>query len=174
VAALEKFHEHIEHRLRVMRIHRELRAIPIARRAQRAELFEDLAALFVAPLPDFFQKLFAAEIMAGLLLFAQLALDHGLRGNARVIGAGKPHGRLALEAGAADQDVLNRIVEHVAHREHPGDIRGRDDDRIGVFARVDLPGKRLRGLPGGIPLLLNVARFVALGDRGHGRNLAGQ
>jgi hypothetical protein len=34
----------------------------------------------------------------------------------------------AFEPGAPDQDVLQRVVEHMAHREHAGDVRRRDDD----------------------------------------------
>jgi len=167
VAALEELDEDGEDGLRVMLVHRERRARPVAGGAKAAELFEDDAALLVAPGPDLFEELVTAEVAAVEFLFAEFALDDGLRGDAGVVGAGYPEGGLALETGAADEDVLQGVVEHVAHRQDAGDVGRRDDDAIGLAIRDDAAGKAVGGLPGGIPLLFDVARFVALADFGH-------
>lgn len=55
----------------------------------------------------------------------------------------------------------------MAHREHTGDVRRRDHDAVGGLA-LDHPAREGAGLePSGIPLLFDIARFVALGDLGH-------
>jgi hypothetical protein len=84
----------------------------------------------------FSRNFLAAEIVAGFLLLAQLALHHRLRRDARVVGARQPQRRLALEAGTADQDVLDRVVQHMAHRQHARDVGRRDHDRVGLLARA--------------------------------------
>ena len=63
-------------------------------------------------------------------------LDHGLRGDAGVIGAGHPQGVVALHAPPADQHVLQRVVEGVAHVQGAGHVRRRDDDGERLAARV--------------------------------------
>ena len=55
-------------------------------------------------------------------------LDHGLRGDAGVVGAGHPEGVVALHPPPADQDVLQRVVERVAQVQGAGHVRRRDDD----------------------------------------------
>ncbi len=55
--------------------------------------------------------------MAGLTLFlTELFLHHDLGGNPSMVGAWKPEHFLAFHTGFAGQDVLNRVVEHVARR----------------------------------------------------------
>jgi hypothetical protein len=44
-----------------------------------------------------------------------------------MIGAGDPAGVIALHAGAADEDVLDRLVQGMTHMQHTGD-GGRGDD----------------------------------------------
>ena len=151
-----------------MRIHRELRAIPITRSTEPAKLLEDNAALFLAPLPDLLDKFFPAKIVPRFLFLPQLALDHGLRRDAGVIGARKPHRGAPLKPRPANKYILNRIVEHVTHREHAGDIRRGNGDAVGRGMRRHLAREAAGLLPGGIPLLLNVPGFVTLGDFGHG------
>ena len=71
----------------------------------------------------------AAEVVARLLLLlAEAPFHHGLRGDAGVIGAGHPQGVVALHAPPADQHVLQRVVEGVAHVQGAGHVRRRDDD----------------------------------------------
>jgi hypothetical protein len=56
--------KHLLHRARVIRIEREAFARPIARAAEPLQLFENDAAVFLAPFPRPAQELFAAEIVA--------------------------------------------------------------------------------------------------------------
>ena len=77
------------------------------------------------------------EVVAVLhdALLAQGLLDDCLGGDAGVVGARQPEHFLALHPRLAGQDVLNRVVQHVAHVEHARHVRGRDDDRIGRLGR---------------------------------------
>ena len=63
-----------------------------------------------------FDQLFAAEVVAVEVFFSSCRppFDHGLRGDAGVIGAGHPEGVVALHPLAADEDVLQRVVQGVA------------------------------------------------------------
>ena len=93
-------------------------------------------------------QLLAAEVVAGLLLLlAQAAFDHGLRGDAGVVGAGHPEGVVALHAPPADQHVLQGVVEGVAHVQGAGDVRRRDDDAERLAVRVGLGCGNSRARP---------------------------
>src|SRR5262249_43056328 len=76
--------KHVEKRLPdgtgADRVEREAGAGPVATAAELAELAEDALFVLFLPLPDTLDQLFAANIVAGLLLFLRDALfDHGLR-----------------------------------------------------------------------------------------------
>ena len=69
--------------------------------------------------PDAFEEFLAAEIVAMLDFFSFLqsscARPRVLRGDAGVVGAGQPEDFLAVHARLAGEDVLDGVVEHVAH-----------------------------------------------------------
>src|SRR5208283_3598625 len=132
-ALFVKLNEHLLDAARIFRVHGEPFARPVARRAELLELLDDDAAVFFLPLPDAFEEFFAAQVVAmpdfaGLF---QRFLDDGLGGDAGVVGAGQPEDFLAVHARLAGEDVLDGVVEDVAHGEHAGDVRRRDDDGIG-------------------------------------------
>ena len=83
-----------------------------------------------------FSTNFSRPIVAAarLLPLHHLALDHHLGGDAGMVGARLPEHVAAAHALEADQDVLERVVERVAHVERAGDVRRRDDDRVGLGA----------------------------------------
>ena len=62
----------------------------------------------------------------------QLALDHHLRGDAGMVHARLPQHVLAAHALEADQNVLQRVVERMAHMQRAGDVGRRDDDGEGL------------------------------------------
>ena len=112
-------------------VHGEALARPVAGGAEFLELLDDDAAVLLLPLPDLLQEGFATEVVAGLfLLLAELPLDDGLGGDARVVGAGEPEDLVPGLAGAASEDVLKGVVENVTEGQDSGDIRRRDDDRV--------------------------------------------
>ena len=87
--------------------------------------------------------LLAPELARVDALGVELLLDHGLRGDAGVVGPGHPQRVEAVHALVAHQHVLDRVVQRVAHVQPAGDVGRRDDDgeRRRVLARGidDLP-----------------------------------
>ena len=81
------------------------RARPVARRAERAELLQNDAAVFFLPLPDFADERLAPEVVAVLHLagFAQRFFDDILRGDAGMVRAGEPKHFLAHHACATSR-----------------------------------------------------------------------
>ena len=62
------------------------------------------------PLPDALDERLAPEVVPGLALAREHALDHGLRGDAGVVGARLPEGVVAAHAVPADERVLERAA----------------------------------------------------------------
>ncbi len=123
------------------------------------------------PFPHAVDELVAAEIGALLLLEVELAFDHHLGGDPGMVGADHPQGVLALQAGDAGEDVLQRIVERMADVEAAGDVGRRHDDgeRLGVGARR---AEQALALPMGIPAGLDGGGVEGFGELGHGQRLA--
>ena len=107
--------EHFAHGTRAALVHREALAIPVERRAERTQLEHDAAAELFLPVPDALEELLAAELVTVRALFAQSPLDLRLRRDARMVAARNPDRVVALHAVIADQDVLQRVVERMAH-----------------------------------------------------------
>ena len=77
-------------------VHGEALARPVDAVAERLHLAEDLAAGLLLPLPDALDERLAAEVVAGLALLGELALDDVLGGDAGVVHAGQPERLVAL------------------------------------------------------------------------------
>ena len=111
-----KFYKNFKNGLGKPLIHREALARPIARCAEPLELVDDGAAQFGLPLPHALEEGLAAHLAAaGLLAFHQLAFDHHLRRDAGMVGAWLPEHVPAAHALEPAQDVLQRVVERMAH-----------------------------------------------------------
>ena len=136
-------------------IHGETLAAPVAGRAEPPQLAGDGAARFRLPAPDPPDERLAAEIVAGLSLGLELALDHHLGRDPRVVGPRLPERVLALHAGKADQDVLQRVVERMPHMEAARDIGRRNDDRIGSAGPGRITGPAAGERAGRFPLRIN-------------------
>ena len=124
--------EDAEHALAALVVHREGCAVPVARSTEAAQLLEDDAAVLVGPFPSVAEKFFARQLLLLDALLCQ-AVDHlGFGGDGGMVCARHPAGVLALHAGTANEDVLNRIIEHVAHVEHTRHVGRRDDYGVGL------------------------------------------
>ena len=144
-------------------VHREARALPVARGAQPAQLLEDHAAVLLLPLPGVAEELLARELRLLDAPFAEHRHDLGLRGDRRVVHAGDPAGVPARHAGAAHQYVLQRVVEHVPHVEHARHVGGRNDDRIG-FALIGFRVEQAVSGPVVVPFALDLAGRIFVCD----------
>ena len=153
--------------------HGEGVAGPVAGGAEAFQLFDDGAAGFLFPFPDLGRERFAAHFAAGWLLgLGEVAFDDHLGGDARVVLAWLPEGVVTLHAVPADQNVLQRVVEGVAHVENAGDVRGRDHDRKGFCAVFGVgPGfERARAFPSLVQAGFGVVCVECFFHR-HGGNL---
>lgn len=118
-------------------VHGETLARPVAGGAEALQLVEDQAAGFLFPFPDPVNESLAAHLAAARkLALHQLALDDHLGGDARMVHARLPQHVLAAHPLEADHDVLQRVVERVAHVQRTGHVRWRNDDREGFRARL--------------------------------------
>ena len=106
-------------------IHGEALTAPVNRAAQAANLASNVATGLFLPLPDLFQKLVAAQIVAVDALSGQLALDYHLGGDTGVVGARLPQGVAALHAAEANQRIHDGVVEAMTHVQAAGDVRRR-------------------------------------------------
>ena len=106
---------------------------------------------------------------AGLLTLHQLALDHGLGGDAGVVGARLPQHILAAHALEAAEDVLQRIVERVTHMQRAGHVGRRNHDAVGrrLGALGPAGAEGAGGLPSRVNAALDRAGLIGLVN-GHG------
>ena len=155
--------EHLAHGFGTALVHREALVIPIAGRAEFLQLVDDARAVLLFPVPDALKEFLAAEVVSRQpLVDAKLLFDLDLRGDAGVVGAGDPEGGVALHPLVADEDVLKRFVERVPHVKLPGHVRGRNDDREGLFLLVGIRLEVSFLLPFGVDPILKVQRIVVL------------
>ena len=131
----------LEHRIMKALIHGKTVARPVTARPQPLELLDDGITRLRFPVPYLFQKLLAPQRLAPRLSgFGQLPLDHHLRGDACVVLPRLPQGIKPLHALPADQDILQGVVEGMAHVQNAGHVRRRDHDAKGFVAAGIGPG----------------------------------
>ncbi len=170
-AGAMKLDEHFADGLRQPLVHGEAEPRPVAGGTEALELADDGVAGLFLPLPDALDELLTAERAAvRLLALHQLALDHHLRGDAGMVGAGLPQHVAAAHALEADQHVLQRVVQRVPHMERAGDVGRRDDDGEGLrpLAVAAVGSKGARVFPGAIDVafeILRLIRFIEHGTR---------
>jgi len=169
---LVKLDEHVRHRARKALVHGEPLVRPVTRRTEPPELAGDRSAALRLPFPHMLEEGLAADLGALDALALQVALDHHLRRDPGMVGADHPQGVLAVHSRAADEDVLERIVERVADVEAAGDVGRRHDDgeRFAIVARR---AEQAAILPMRIPARLDRAGVESLGKLAHARRLAG-
>ena len=137
-ALLIQAHEHFGHGFGAHVVHREILARPVGRAAHAAHLLGNRTAGNFFPFPHFFQEFFAAQVMTGHVLRGKLTLDHDLRGDAGVVGAGNPGGVAAFHAVVAGQAVHDGLVEGMAHVQRAGYIGRRQLDGERRFRQIHI------------------------------------
>ncbi len=123
-----KLREHLRDGARAALVEREALTLPVCRVAEHALLVDNRPAILLLPLPDALEELLAPEVLAALPLLLERLLYDVLRRDARVVGAGEPQRVPALHAAPPDQDVLDRLVERMAHVQYARHVRRRDYD----------------------------------------------
>ena len=169
--------EDLHHRARQALVHGEALARPVAGGAEPLELADDGAAGFRLPFPHPLDEGLAAQSRgSGSCALHELALDHRLGGDAGMVGARLPQHVAAAHALEAAQDVLQRIVQRMAHVQRAGDIGRRDDDAIGLGLGALRPsGTEGAGrLPGRVNAGFDCAWLVSVFDHFAFRRFAGR
>ena len=128
-------------------IHREALAFPVARAAHLLELVGDACLVFVFEVVDKFEELLAAILSGEFLLlvirnprlarFLELAIDHRLRRDPRVVCPRHPERLKSLHPMRTDQNVLDRVVERVTEVQGGGDIGWGDEDGVRLSTVIE-------------------------------------
>ena len=159
VALVIEVDKDLQHALAAGFVHREGGAAPVTGGTQLAQLLQDDATVLVGPVPSVLEELVAREVALAYSLLGQAFYHLGLGSDRSVVGTGHPQGILALHARAADEDVLDGVVEHVAHVQDARHIGGRDNDAIG-FTLVGHALEQVMRFPILVPLVLDLFGVV--------------
>ena len=131
-----ELNEHLGDRARQALVERKPLAAPVAGGAEAFELGHDRAARFGLPRPDAFdERLTSQGPPVRLLPLQEHAFDHHLRGDAGMVHAWLPQHVAAVHAPIAAQNILERVVERMAHMQIAGDVRRRNDNAKGLRSR---------------------------------------
>ena len=140
--------DHLGH----FRVHGEVLVLPGHRIAHAPHLLRDGGAGLFFPFPDFVNEGGAAQVVAGFAFTGELALDHDLRGNAGVVGAGHPQRVFAQHAVVARERVHDGLVERMAHVQRARHIGRRQLNGKRSFAGVQRRLVHAALLPGRAPV----------------------
>jgi hypothetical protein len=111
-------------------VHGEALAAPVDAVPEPPHLVKDLPAVLVLPGPHALDEGIPTQVVAGLALVGELALDDVLGGDAGVVHAGLPQHLVALHPPTPGQCIHERVLEGVPDREHAGDVGRGDDDAV--------------------------------------------
>ena len=122
--------EHLDDALAARFVHGESGSVPIARSTEFLKLLEDNYSMLVSPGPCMLKELLSGEIRLLDAFLSQFVHHLCLSGNRCVVGTRHPEGVLALHTCTAHKDILDSIVKHMAHMQHTGYIRRRDNNSV--------------------------------------------
>ena len=129
-ALVVEVYEHLQHTLATRFVHCEGCAVPIARCTQTAQLLQDDASVLVRPVPCMLQELFTSQVALLDALLSQFVHHLSLSSDTCVVGTWYPTSVFSVNTSLTNQDILNRVVEHVSHMEHTRHIWWRNHNRI--------------------------------------------
>ena len=153
--------EDLDHRPAQALVHGEALARPVGRGAQAAELAPDRAARFRLPGPDPLDERLAAEGTAVRPLLRQLALDHHLGRDPRMVHARLPERVAPGLAAIAGEHILQRVVERMPHVQAAGDV-GRRHHHAPRRALAGPAGEAAALLPEIVKAALEIGRPIGL------------
>ena len=158
-ALLVEVNKRIDHRLGQSRFHRKARPVPVTGSAQFPQLVQNDSAMLLFPCPGMLQELFPGQVVLGNALGLQLGHDLRFGRNGSMVRSRYPAGVLPMHAGIPDQNIIQRIVQHMAHVQDSRHIGRRNHDRI-RFLFVGLGMEELVFQPIGIPFVLHFGGVV--------------
>ena len=110
--------------------------------------------------PTDYEQPLPPEVMAGEPFLTQGTLHFGLGGDARMIGAGKPHDGSSLLSGPAGENILDRVVEDMSDGQDTGYVGGWDDNGISRLAFRGFTREAIILFPTSVPSILDLAGVV--------------
>ena len=157
--------ENLANSLGATLVHSKALTLPVAGNAQVLQLVDDTVAVLLLPFPNAFQELFAAQVITSLaFLFFDNLFNLNLGCQACMVIAGHPQGVVAHHAVPADQDILQGIIQRMAHMQLTGDVRWGDNNTEGFLALFYFGMKITMLFPEFIPFLLYGSRIINLRD----------
>jgi hypothetical protein len=96
-----------------------------------------------------------------------LSFHDSLSRDSGMVSAGQPKNFLSQHSRPTRQNILESVVQDVAHRQDPGDVRRRNNNRVTWLRRPDLGVESLFAEPVSIPFRLNGSWFVGCGNHFH-------
>ena len=160
VALVGEVDEEAHHRARVGVVEREAVAAVVERRAHRAQLPHDLAAVIAQELPALLHEALAPEVAVVDPLVGEEANHDALQRDRRVVVARLPESVEVAHAVPADERVLARGVQGVTHVQPAGDVRRRQADHERLARVVGLGVVEALGLPRLLPAFLDALGLV--------------
>ena len=105
------------------------------------------------------QELLTGEVSLLDALLRQTIHHLRLRSDGSVVGARHPTSVLAVDASLTNEDILNRVIEHVTHVEHTRYIWWRNHYSVRL-ASIRFARKEFVVSPILIPLALHLGRVI--------------
>ena len=154
--------EYVLNRLGASLIQSETLTGPVAGGTQLLQLFNDASAVLGTPVPGTRKEPLAADIVFGDALFAHSLHDLRLGGDGSVVGAGQPQSTETAHPLVAGQNVLQGVVQGVAHVQLSRNVRRGHNDGIMGLGFVDYGREAFFLTPGGVDSLLKGRRVISL------------
>ena len=166
---LVKMHEYSGYVLRIFRIHGEALAAPIAGTAQLLELLNNDPTVLLLPFPNFLKELLAPKIVAVLNdpFFLKRPFHNCLRGNPGMVCSRQPEHFKAFHPRLARENVLDSVIQNVPKRQHAGDIRRRNNNRVRRLLRSRISDEKPVLQPEVVPLQLDCLGLVSFRNFWH-------
>ena len=134
---------------------------PIAGRTEASDLLFNTAAVFFFPRPNAFQKFFTPYIITCFpFFFSKLFFHLDLRCDPRMIRTGDPDHVIAFHPFKTHEDILERIVERMAHMKLTRYIGRGHDDAEGLTRRFGFLMEIPFFFPKIIPLLFDFSGII--------------
>ena len=127
--------------------------------AEPFELAADVRVVLLLPLPGALQERLPPDLETRSPFGLELPLHHQLGCDARVVRSGEPQGIEALHAFAANDEVLQRALQRMAHVQFAGDVGRRDHDAEARPLAALLAAEQIGLRPLLLPLLLVLSRL---------------
>ncbi len=121
---------------------------------------DDRAAILFLPLPDTLDELFTPKVVPLYTVSRKCFFDGVLSSYARMVRAWNPARFESLHTFPPDEDVLDCVVEDVAHRQNPRDIWRGNYNGVGHAVPVHSRVEEIMRLPILVPLVLDIPRVI--------------